>query len=132
MKHIAILLLVFMFTSVSGKLFGQKNVIIYQTTPIWQKRQKNSTESQADRENFQFHMKKARAAYHWEELDKLKYHLDQAERNGWHSGEFYMILGHWALDTGNERAAIRYWKRGYGKWGCWDCKELIKKLKASK
>ena len=131
MKHvIAILFLVFAIAAVPEKLFAQQTKIVYHyTTPIWVKRQNNSTESQADRESFQFHMEKAKVAYHWGELEKTKYHLNHAERNGWRSGEFYMILGHWAKDTGNERAAKRYWKRGYDKWGCWECKELIEELK---
>ena len=129
-KQFAIIVFLFAIISCPKKLFAQQQkVIIYQTTPIWQKREKNSTESQADRESFQFHMEKANVAYHWGELDKTKYHLDHAERNGWHSGEFYMTLGHWAWDKGKKKAAIRYWKRGYKYWGCWDCQELINQHK---
>jgi tetratricopeptide (TPR) repeat protein len=91
-------------------------------------KQKNATESAADKSNSERNVEKAYEAYNSGDLKKTRYYLDQSERNGWTSASFYYLLGMWSYDTGNRTAARRYWMRGYHKRSCWDCKVLAEKM----
>jgi hypothetical protein len=91
---------------------------------IWP-RQKNSTESAAEKENSEINLDKAYEAYNEGNMEKTKYYLDHSERNGWTSDSFYYLLGKWYFDKKKYSAAGKYWTKGYRKRGCWECKELM-------
>lgn len=91
-------------------------------------RQKNATESAAERESSEINLDKAYEAYNEGNVEKTKYFLDQSERAGWTSASYYYLLGQWYFDQKRLGPAGRTWHRGYKKSGCWECKELSDKL----
>lgn len=95
-------------------------------------RQENSATTTAKMDNAEIHLVNAYGAYNEGNLEKTRYYLDQSERHGYVNSSFYYLLGQWAYDTGNNVAAQRYWNRGYKKRGCWECKELVAKMRAGK
>ena len=100
-----------------------------QATFFYFPRQENSAVTSAKMEAAKEFVKKAYEAYNQKDLKKTKYYLDQSERNGYTSAGFYYLLGQWCYDKGVYSSAKRYWMRGYRKSGCWECKELVTKMK---
>lgn len=76
-------------------------------------------------------LKKAYEAYNEGDMKKTRYYLDQSERDGMVNASFYYLLGQWCYDKGDKWNASKYWMRGYRKRGCWECKELVDKMKAN-
>jgi hypothetical protein len=101
-----------------------------QTTYFYFPRQENSAVTSAKMENAKINLKKAYDAYNEGDMEKTRYYLDQSERNGLVNDSFYYLLGKWCYDKEKFSAAERYWMRGYRKRGCWECKELVVKMKS--
>jgi len=101
-----------------------------QVTYFYFPRQENSAVTSAKMENAQINLKKAYEAYNEGDMKKTRYYLNQSERDGWTSAGFYYLLGKWCYDKGKYLTAKRYWMRAYRKKGCWECKELVLKMKS--
>lgn len=61
-------------------------------------------------------------------IEKTKYYVDQSQKNGYKSGDFYFLLGTYMYHTEEFKAAKRYWKIAFKEGGCWECKEYLEKL----
>lgn len=75
------------------------------------------------------HMQKALKAYLDNDIEKSKYYIDQSQRQGVKTVEFYFLLGAYMYKTEEFKAAKRYWKIAFKEGGCWECKELLELLK---
>ncbi|MFH6956243.1 hypothetical protein ACHRV1_02470 [Flavobacterium aquidurense] len=62
-------------------------------------------------------------------IEKSKYFIDQSQKDGFKSGDFYYLLGAYMYRTNEPKAAKRYWNIAYKEGGCWECKEYLEKLK---
>src|SRR5690606_14017634 len=71
---------------------------------------------------------KAYIAYSNDNLEKSKYFIDQSQKQGVKSGDFYLLLGAYMYRTQEFKAAKRYWKIAHKEGGCWECKSLLDKL----
>ena len=89
----------------------------------------NSAQTQAKIDYSMNSILKAYDAYIAGEIEKSKYFVDQAQKDGVKSGHFYYLLGNYMYHTEEFRAAKRYWKIAYKEGGCYDCKEYLEKLK---
>jgi hypothetical protein len=79
-------------------------------------------------ENFQHYMNLAREEFIKGDYDMTFYYLKTAERSGIHSSLFWYYLGISVHHRGNNRAAKRYLKRGFYKWGCLECRDVYEQL----
>lgn len=79
-------------------------------------------------ENFGHYMNLAREEFIKGDYDMTFYYLKTAERNGIQSSLFWYYLGVSVHHRGNNRAAKRYLKRGFYKWGCLECRDVYEKL----
>ena len=52
----------------------------------------------------------------------------QAEKDGWHSPDFWYYLGISVYYRGNKSASKRYLERGFYKFGCTDCNDAYELL----
>lgn len=118
-KSFRLLVISFLIISIYSPLISQVD--------IWGNK-KSETQLTAEQKSHEYNMKQAFEAYNAGNLDKTKYHLNQAEKDNWTSTGFYYLLGLWAYDSGDKEGAKRYWLRGYKKRSCWDCKELADKV----
>lgn len=66
------------------------------------------------------------------DLKSTKFYLDQCERNGVVDAPFYYLLGRWAYDRGDKKAAKRYWQRGGKNANCDECIDLYTAVKFDK
>ena len=71
-------------------------------------------------------------AYSENNLEKSKYFIDQSQKQGVKTADFYFMLGAYMYRTKELKAAKRYWKIAYKEGGCWECKELLEKLENDK
>src|SRR5690554_5082550 len=77
--------------------------------------------------NFEYYMNLAREQFLLEDYDKTFYYLKTAEKDGIHSSSFWFYLGITVHHRGNVKASKRYLKRGFYKFGCWECKDVYEK-----
>lgn len=68
-------------------------------------------------------------AYTEGNLEKSKYFVDQSQREGQKTGDFYYLLGAYMYRTNKIKAAKRYWNIAHKEGGCWECKEYLDMLK---
>lgn len=71
---------------------------------------------------------KAFIAYSENNIEKSKYFIDQSQRQGIKTGDFYFLLGAYMYRTEEYKAAKRYWKIAFKEGGCWECKDLLEAL----
>ena len=84
----------------------------------------DSAETAIKYRNAEINLKRAYDAYQEGNLEKTKYYLDESERRGVVSPEFYLLLGQYFYAKQEYKYARRYWRRGFKK-GCWECNEKI-------
>lgn len=89
----------------------------------------NSATTQGKIDLAKNNINQAYLAYSEGNLEKCKYFVDQSQEHGFKSGDFYFLLGTYMYYTKEFKAAKRYWTIAHKEGGCWDCKELIEKLK---
>lgn len=118
MKNNLLLVLIFVI-SVTTIGNAQKKL----RTTIFQ--DENSATTEIKSNTAKANMDKAFAAYVENNLEKSKYFIDQSQRQGIKTGDFYFLLGAYMYRTEEIRAAKRYWKIAHKEGGCWECKELL-------
>lgn len=89
----------------------------------------NSATTQSKMDLAKNNIDQAYLAYSEGNLEKCKYFVDQSQEHGFKSGDFYFLLGTYMYYTKELKAAKRYWNIAFKEGGCWDCKELLEKLK---
>jgi len=97
----------------------------------WTANKKNSARTQLQIDESRTNIENAYLAYNERNLEKSKYYIDQSQRDGFKSGDFYFLLGVYMYHTNEMKAAKRYWKIAHKEGGCWECKELLEKLAAN-
>ena len=104
----------------TGQLFSQVQVVNFKIPdPIV---------SEQNLKNFDNYMNLAREAFIKKDYDQTFYYLKQAEKDGWHSSNFWYYMGISVYYRGNKGASKRYLKRGFYKFGCTDCNDAYEKL----
>lgn len=89
----------------------------------------DATISEANRQYSSDMLKLAYEAYNSGDMEKTRYYLNQSVDNGWTDASFFYLFGKWCYDKGNKSCAKRYWKKGFRTRGCWECRELVRKMK---
>lgn len=84
--------------------------------------------SEQNLKNFSYFMNLAREEFIKKDFDKTFYYLKHAEKDGWYSAEFWYYMGISVYYRDNKRAAKRYLKRGFYKYGCADCSVAYEQL----
>ena len=96
---------------------------------FWSPHRDNSTESAAKERNFNFDIKNAQEAYNQGDIKKAKYYLKQSRRSGWISSSYLYLRGRCFYDEKKYFKARKYWRTAYKKFSCWECNELVEKMK---
>lgn len=89
----------------------------------------NSATTQSKMDIAKKYIDQAYIAYADGDINKSKYFVDQSQKDGFKSGDFYYLLGAYMYRTNELKAAKRYWNIAHKEGGCWDCKEYLEKLK---
>ncbi|UUF15422.1 MULTISPECIES: hypothetical protein [Flavobacterium] len=89
----------------------------------------NSATTQSKMDIAKKYTDQAYIAYADGNIEKSKYFIDQSQKDGFKSGDFYYLLGAYMYRTNELKAAKRYWNIAYKEGGCWECKEYLEKLK---
>ena len=84
--------------------------------------------SEQNLKNFDYFMNQAREAFIKKDYDQTFYFFKQAEKDGWHSPDFWYYLGISVYYRGNKSASKRYLERGFYKFGCTDCNDAYELL----
>ncbi|MFD2726776.1 hypothetical protein [Hyunsoonleella rubra] len=89
----------------------------------------NSATTQSKMDLASKNINQAYVAYFEGNIEKAKYFVDQSQKHGFKSGDFYFLLGAYMYKTDELKAAKRYWKISHKEGGCWECKQYLEKLK---
>ncbi len=126
-RHYLLVIIPVFFLSISTGM--AQTVVVYNGggLPLLFGNFENSAETSQKYKQAGEFLEKAYEAYEEGELEKVKYFLDQSEKDGVVSPGFYFLLGQYFFVKEKYKYAKRYWKRGFKK-GCWECKEKIEDI----
>ncbi len=105
-------------------------LLLFSFTSFSQWHYENSAVTEQKGKNFTIYVNNALNAYNRGNLDQTKYYLKAAKKTKWSGSRYYWLWGKYYYRKGDFGSAKKNWRKGYKKFGCWECKELINKVKS--